>query len=173
MALMEILVYPADPLTEVASPVVSFTPKLKKLAEDMLETMFYSNGVGLAAPQVGVRQRVITLCEPEGEPMCLVNPEIVEMNGTVYGEEGCLSLPELYASVPRARRIRVLAQDIEGSPLDFEATDFLARIIQHECDHLQGKVFPDRLDILSKASVMKEWSLMRHDLKTSGKMASL
>lgn len=161
MALMNILVYPDAPLTEVALPIVKFGPELKKLAEDMLETMDAGNGVGLAGPQVGLRQQIFVLCEPDGEPMCLINPEIVEMDGKAYGEEGCLSLPELYAPVPRATRIRVRAQDVEGNPLDFEAHDFLARIIQHEYDHLQGKLFPDRLDAMTRESLFDEWAEIR------------
>lgn len=161
MALMDILVYPDAPLTEVALPVVKFGPELKKLAADMLETMEAGNGVGLAAPQVGLRQQMFVLCEPDGEPMCLVNPEIVEMDGKAYGEEGCLSLPELWAPVPRATRIRVRAQDVEGNLLDFEAHDFLARIIQHEYDHLQGKLFPDRLDAMTRESLLDEWAEIR------------
>lgn len=161
MAVMEILLYPEAPLTEAAAPVVKFGSELKQLAGDMLETMESHMGVGLAATQVGVRRRLVVLCEPEGEPMYLVNPEIIEMDGKEYGEEGCLSLPEVYANVPRATRIRVHAQDLDGNPLDFEAHDFLARIIQHECDHLQGKVFPDRLDALTRDAVLDEWSAVR------------
>ena len=161
MAVMDILIYPDPPLNEVALPIVKFGPELKKLSEDMLETMEEGNGVGLAGPQVGLRQQIFVLCEPEGEPMCLVNPEIVEMDGKAYGEEGCLSLPELWAQVPRATHIHVRAQDVEGNPLDFEAHDFLARIIQHEYDHLQGKVFPDRLDAMTRESVFSEWEDVR------------
>lgn len=161
MAVRDVLIYPEAPLTEVAAPVVKFGPELKQLASDMLETMDAYAGVGLAAPQIGVRRRLVVLCEPEGAPMCLVNPEIVEMDGKVYGEEGCLSLPELYANVGRATRIRVRALGLEGEPLDFDARDFLARIIQHECDHLEGKVFTDRLDALTRDAVLDEWDVIR------------
>ncbi len=167
MAVMDILVYPAAPLTEVAAPVLKFGRELKQLASDMLETMDANGGVGLAAPQVGIRQRLVVICEPEDEPMALVNPEIVEMDGKAYGEEGCLSLPELYASVPRATHIHVRALDWDGHPLDFEAHDFLARIIQHECDHLEGKVFPQRLDALSRDAVLDEWEAIRAKLVLS------
>lgn len=161
MAVMDVLLYPDAPLTESASPVVKFGAELKQLASDMLETMESHLGVGLAAPQVGVRRRLIVLCEPDGEPLCLANPEIIEMDGTTYGEEGCLSLPDIFAAVPRAARIRVRAQDLDGDTVDFEATDFLARIIQHEYDHLQGKVFPERLDALTRDAVFKEWDVVR------------
>ncbi len=161
MALMDIVIYPDAPLKEEASQVVRFGGDLHRLVADMLETMESSCGVGLAAPQVGVRQQVLVLCEPEGEPLCLVNPEIVEMDGKAYEEEGCLSLPDLYAPVPRATHIRVRAQDIEGNMLDFEAHDFLARVIQHEYDHLQGKLFIDRLDALTRDAVISEWEEIR------------
>ena len=165
MALLKIVVYPDPVLTRIAAPVTEFTPELEKLAEDMVETMFYNEGVGLAAPQVGKSLQLITLCDYESDPICLVNPEILEMEGHEYGEEGCLSLPALYAQVPRAKSIRVQAQDLDGEPVEFVATDYIARIIQHECDHLQGKVFPDRLDIISRSSVMAEWE----ELVQSGK----
>lgn len=161
MALMDVLIYPDPPLNEVALPIVKFDSELNKLASAMLETMEAGNGVGLAGPQVGLRRQLFVLCEPEGEPMCLVNPEIVEMDGKAYGEEGCLSLPGLWAQVPRATHIHVRAQDVEGNSLDFEAEDFLARIIQHEYDHLQGKVFPDRLDTMTRESVFSEWDEIR------------
>lgn len=157
MAVMKVLEYPAAPLTEIALPVLKFGFDLECLAEDMIDTMTAFEGVGLAAPQVGVRRRLFVLCEPGGEPMCLVNPEIVEMDGKAYGEEGCLSLPDLYAAVPRATRIRVRAFDLDGTSCDFEAQDYLARIIQHEYDHLQGKVFPDRLDAMTRSALLEEW----------------
>lgn len=161
MAVMNITVYPDAPLLKRAAPVTQFGPELVQLVEDMVETMFSSDGVGLAAPQVGISRQLLVLCEPDGEPMCLVNPEIVEMEGKAYLEEGCLSLPGVYANVPRATRIRVRAQDPEGNPLDFEAHDFLARIIQHESDHLEGKLFPERLDLMTRDALFAEWEELR------------
>ena len=172
MAIMDIVLYPDAPLKEVAARVVKFGPELAKLAADMVETMDASDGVGLAAPQVGIRKQIMVLCEPEGEPACLVNPEIVEMDGKVYAEEGCLSLPGLYANVPRATRIRVRAQDCDGALLDFEARDFVARVIQHEYDHLQGKVFPDRLDLLTRDALFAEWSEMRKAMESGAAVSS-
>ncbi len=161
MAVMDIVIYPDAPLNEVAAPVVRFDDDLRQLAADMLETMHANAGVGLAAPQVGVSKQLLVLCEPEGEPLCLVNPEIVEMDGKAHEEEGCLSLPELFAPVSRATRIRVRAQDAQGDTVDFEAHGFLARVIQHEYDHLQGKVFIDRLDALTRTSALDEWAEIR------------
>ena len=166
MALMDILLYPDAPLKEIALPVVKFGAELQQLAKDMLETMENNSGVGLAGPQVGLRQQIVVLCDLETDPICLINPEIVEMDGNAYGEEGCLSLPELWAQVPRATHIHVRAQDVEGKELDFEAHNFLARIIQHEYDHLQGKVFPDRLDAMTREAVFDEWNDIRARMDT-------
>lgn len=165
MSTLNIRVYPEAPLRDKAARVDKFDPELTKLVEDMLETMVASDGVGLAAPQVGISRQILVLCEPEGEPMCLVNPEIVEMEGKAYAEEGCLSLPGLFANVPRATRIRVQAQDCEGNSVDFEAHDFLARIIQHEYDHLQGKLFPERLDVMTRDALFSEWYEIRDTVR--------
>jgi peptide deformylase len=164
MAKLKIHFYPDKVLTRKAEPVTVFGPELEVLAQDMLETMDESEGVGLAAPQVGVSKRLLVLCEPEGEPMCLVNPVIEDSQGREYGEEGCLSLPKMYARVPRATHIKVHAQDVFGVPFTFEANDFLARIIQHECDHLDGIVFPDRLDVFTREELIEQWETVRKEV---------
>ena len=164
MAVLHIVYYPDAPLTTRAEPVERFDEDLVVLAANMLETMQAYEGVGLAGPQVGQSKRIFVLQEPEGLEMCLVNPEIVESDGSEVGEEGCLSMPTIYAMVPRATRIRVRARDPEGNSLDFEATDFLARIIQHECDHLEGIMFPERLDIISRQAKYEEWAEAREAL---------
>jgi len=155
MALRDIVLYPDDPLTEKAAPIDTFGPELAKLAEDMLETMDAYDGVGLAGPQVGVSRRILVCREPDAEPRCLVNPEIIARDGKETAEEGCLSLPALYAPVARATKIKVRACDPMGRSLEFEATNLLARIIQHECDHLDGIVFLDRLDVLTRQGVLR------------------
>ena len=165
MSVRNIVLYPDDPLTKTAAPVESFDAGLAELVADMFETMETYEGVGLAGPQVGVSKRLLVLRDPEsGKEMCLVNPEIAEAEGREEGEEGCLSLPQLFAMVPRATRIQVRAQDIEGNPLEFEACDFLARIIQHETDHLNGTIFLDRLDILTRQVKIAEWEAIRRNL---------
>lgn len=168
MAVLDMVLYPDDPLTKKASPVEDFGDDLAALAEDMLETMHAYQGVGLAAPQIGRAERLFVLCEPEGETMCLVNPEIVASDGREEGEEGCLSIPRIYAMVPRATHIQVRAQDTAGKPMEFEATAFLARIIQHELDHLDGIVFPDRLDIITREDVLQQWKELRAELDAAG-----
>jgi peptide deformylase len=169
MAILELVLYPDDPLTQKAAPYPEIGPEMPQLANDMLETMYAYSGVGLAGPQVGIAKRIFVLCEADGDPMCLINPEILEMEGCEEGEEGCLSMPQVYAEVPRATRIRVRAFNQFGKQLEFEARDFLARIIQHEYDHLEGILFPDRLDILSREAKLQEWDGVRKQLLTAGR----
>jgi peptide deformylase len=164
MAVMDITLYPDEPLLRKAEPFDQIGPEVAVLARDMLDTMETYEGVGLAGPQVGISKRIFVLCVPDGAPMCLVNPEILERDGSEEAEEGCLSLPHVYASVPRATAIRVRGFDEHGAPLDFEAHDFLARVIQHENDHLDGIVFPDRLDILSREATLRTWQDVRQGM---------
>ena len=164
MAKLDIVLYPDDPLTRKATPFDRIDSSVADLGHDMLETMLTNDGVGLAGPQVGVDKRLFVLCEPEREPMIVVNPEVTQLEGRVNGDEGCLSLPEVYATVPRAGRVRVRGSDEAGRKLDFEAEGFLARIFQHENDHLDGIVFPDRLDILSREDTLAAWYEARRNL---------
>lgn len=161
MAVRNIVLYPDEPLTQVAVAVTKFGPALVELVDDMFETMYSHDGVGLAGPQVGVSKRLFVLHEPDGEKMCLVNPEILDSDGIEEGQEGCLSLPEIYVQVPRATRVRVRAKDVRGADLEFEASGFLARIIQHENDHLDGKIMLDRVDILTRHAKLQEWNEIR------------
>ena len=168
MAIRDIVLYPDPPLRQKAEPYDMVDGDVAALAADMFETMAAFDGCGLAGPQVGVAKRILVLREPvEGTEMCLVNPEILEGEGEEVGEEGCLSLPAVFAEVPRKTRIRVRALDEHGEPLEFEATDMLARIIQHETDHLDGKVFIDRLDVLTHEAKAKEWQEVREQLRPS------
>jgi len=164
MAVMDLVLYPDSPLTQKAAPFESIGPGIRQLYEDMVETMHAYAGVGLAGPQVGLSKRIFVVCEPEGEPMCLINPEIVELEGCEEGEEGCLSMPQVFALVPRATRVRVRAYNEFGRPFELEAHDFLARIIQHEYDHLEGILFTDRLDILTREAKLQEWHATRRQL---------
>jgi peptide deformylase len=164
MSILNVVLYPDDPLTQVAEHVTEFGPELERFVEDMFETMHAYEGVGLAAPQVGVSKRLFVLHEPEGQKMCLVNPEILEAEGTEESSEGCLSLPQIYVPVQRATRIQVRAKDPGGRTREFEATDLLARIIQHETDHLDGIVVLDRTNILSRQAALQEWEGVRERL---------
>jgi len=153
MALLKILEYPDPRLRRVATPVAAVTPEIRALVRDMAETMYSAPGIGLAATQVDVHKRVIVmdLSETRDELRVFINPELLTASGEIESEEGCLSLPGYYDRVQRAEAIRVRALDQEGQPFELEANGVLAVCIQHEMDHLIGKVFVDRLSTLKRA----------------------
>ena len=156
MALRPILAYPDSLLKQRAAPVSCIGSDVARLIEDMTETMYAAPGVGLAATQVGVSQRVIVLDvhdedEAPGKRLLkLINPEIVEREGTIVWEEGCLSVPDLTAPVTRARRVLVRAWTPEEREIEVEGEELLAVALQHEIDHLEGKLFLDRLSRLKR-----------------------
>ncbi|HJO35690.1 MAG: peptide deformylase [Pseudomonadota bacterium] len=158
MALREILHFPDRRLREVARPVATVDGEIRQLVDDMLETMYDANGIGLAAIQIGVPHRVVVIDISEGrdQPLCLINPELVETSGEVSSEEGCLSVPGYYESVQRAAEIRVRALDRDGQPVEFAADELLAICVQHEIDHLDGKLFVDYLSDLKRQRIRKK-----------------
>jgi len=153
MALLPILEYPDPRLKKVAATVTAFTPEIGKLVRDMAETMYAAPGVGLAATQVDVHKRVIVIdiSETKDDLLVLINPEIVAAEGEAECEEGCLSVPGYYDKVTRAARVTVRAQDARGETFERTAEGLLAVCIQHEMDHLLGKVFVDYLSPLKRA----------------------
>lgn len=157
MALLNVLVYPDTRLRKVAQPVTEFDQQLKQLSEDMAQTMYDAPGIGLAATQVNEQKRVIVVdvSEEQNQLMTLVNPEIIATDGEQICKEGCLSVPDIYAEVTRAERITVNAQDVTGKPFTVEADDLLAVCIQHEIDHLDGKVFVDYLSLAKRERIKK------------------
>lgn len=158
MALLEILHFPDPRLREQAKPVERVDDDIRKLVDDMFETMYAAPGIGLAAIQVNVRKRVIVIdiSEEHDQPLCLINPEIIEREGQEVMEEGCLSVPGYYDKVTRAERIKVRALDRDGQPFELEVDDLLAVCIQHEVDHLDGKLFVDYLSSLKRQRVRKK-----------------
>ena len=160
MAILSIFKYPNPILKKKSSPVTEFGPELAELAQDMAETMYDAPGVGLAAPQIGVSKQLIVYDvatdEDKGEYTALLNPQIVEARGEDVAEEGCLSVRDYAADVKRAHWIRVEAQDLEGNALSFEAEDWLARVLQHEIDHLNGILFIDHLSSLKRMLYKKK-----------------
>jgi peptide deformylase len=155
MAILNILRYPDVRLHKLAAPVTVFDASLKKLVADMAETMYAAPGIGLAATQVDVHKQVIVVdvSERRDSLVVLVNPEIVEATGESDIEEGCLSLPGIYELVPRAERVKVRAYDQNGNAFTLEAQGLLAVCIQHEMDHLQGKVFVEHLSQLKQQRI--------------------
>lgn len=155
MPLLNILRYPDARLHKAAAPVTVFDESLKKLVRDMAETMYAAPGIGLAASQVDVHKQVIVIdvSERHDSLVVLVNPEIVEASGVSDIEEGCLSVPGVYDIVERAERVKVRAFDQNGNPFTLEAQGLLAVCIQHEMDHLKGKVFVEYLSQLKQQRV--------------------
>ena len=155
MAILNILRYPDARLHKVAAPVTVFDAGLKKLVADMAETMYAAPGIGLAATQVDVHKQVIVVdvSERRDSLVVLVNPEIVEATGESDIEEGCLSVPGIYELVPRGERVKVRAYDQNGNAFTLEAQGLLAVCIQHEMDHLQGKVFVEHLSQLKQQRI--------------------
>ena len=158
MAIRPILHYPDKRLRSSGQPVARFDAELSQLVQDMAETMYAAPGVGLAAPQIGVALRlfVVDVAAGEDAPSDLrtfINPEIVETIGEARNEEGCLSFPGIHEQVDRAERIKVRAQDVHGQPFELEAEGLLAVAIQHENDHLDGKLLVDHLSLLRRRLV--------------------
>jgi peptide deformylase len=143
------MTYGAAVLRKVAQPVSEIDQELQRLIDDMAETMFSAPGVGLAAPQVGVSRRIMIITSLEDlekrDFVALINPEIISTEGEEVAEEGCLSVPELRMEVPRAETVRVRALDRQGKPVEIKGAGLMARILQHEIDHLNGLLFIDRL----------------------------
>ncbi len=158
MALRNILHYPDPRLRTVARPVESFDDNLRTLVADMAETMYAAPGIGLAATQVDVHQRIIIIdFSPDQTGLhTFINPQLIDLHGETVTEEGCLSVPGIFDNVPRAERVRVKAMDTNGKPFELETDGMLAVCIQHEIDHLDGKVFVDYLSPLKQQRIGKK-----------------
>ncbi len=158
MAILEILHFPDSRLRNKADPIEKIDADIGRLVEDMFETMYQAPGIGLAATQVNVAKRVVVMdvSEEHDTPLCLINPEILESDGEEQMEEGCLSVPGVFDKVTRAERVKVRALDKEGRPFELEADGLLAVCIQHEIDHLDGKLFVDYLSGLKRQRIRKK-----------------
>jgi peptide deformylase len=158
VSILDIRVLGDPVLREETKPVAEITDDIRALVKDMFETMYMAKGIGLAAPQVGRTERV-AIVDVDDNPMVIINPEIVEAAGkTAKGEEGCLSIPDVYGDVERPSRVKVRALDIEGKEFEIEAGDLLGRCLQHEIDHLHGKLFIDYMSVLKRRSALNKWA---------------
>jgi peptide deformylase len=156
MAILSVRKYGDPALRRRASEIQEITPEIRALAADMIDTMYDEVGIGLAAPQVGVSLRLIVVADDEARQVrTLVNPAIVEQGGQVSAEEGCLSIPGVFAGVNRFQWVRVEGRDLDGRPVSVTARGLLARIFQHEHDHLDGTLFIDRLDAVARDRVKR------------------
>jgi peptide deformylase len=165
MAVRTILEFPDPRLRTRARPVSEFGPALGKLVDDLLETMYAAPGIGLAATQIDVHQRLVVIdISPEhNEPLVLINPEIIAREGEATSEEGCLSVPGVFDEVKRAARIRLRAQDRNGEAFERDCDDVLAICVQHEMDHLEGKLFVDYLSELKRERIRKKLAKERKE----------
>ena len=158
MSVLDIRVLGDPVLREETTPVATITDELRDLVKNMFETMDLAKGIGLAAPQVGRSERVAVI-GVEDQRFAIINPEIVESDAKrAKAEEGCLSIPDVYGDVERPARVRVRAMDLDGNTFEVEAGDLLGRCLQHEIDHLHGRLFVDYLSVLKRRSAMAKWA---------------
>lgn len=159
MSTLTVRIYPDKCLLTPAKPIVEVDDDIRALAQQMIATMYTEEGIGLAAPQVGISLRLLTvdLSEEKQQPQALINPIITKREGKVLSKEGCLSFPELYIEVTRAEKIKVEGTDLDGNPVHIEADGLLSRCLQHEIDHLDGIVFVDRLSPLKRPRAIKKF----------------
>jgi peptide deformylase len=160
VSILDIHVLGSPILRAETKVVAEVRDDLRKLANDMFDTMYKAKGIGLAAPQVGRSER-LAVVDVDDQRFVLVNPEIVWEEGSERAEEGCLSIPDIFGEVDRAQRVLVRAIDLDGNPLELEATDLLARCLQHEIDHLHGRLFIDYLSFLKRRAAIGKWEGMR------------
>ena len=158
MALLEILHFPDERLRTRATPVEEVNDEVRQLVDDMFETMYDAPGIGLAATQINVHKRIIVIdvSQERNQPLVLINPQIIEKDGVEEREEGCLSVPGVYETVQRADHIKVKALDRDGHEFELETGELLAVCIQHEIDHLDGKLFVDYLSSLKRQRIKKK-----------------
>ncbi|MBI0095941.1 MULTISPECIES: peptide deformylase [Gilliamella] len=166
MAILPVLRFPDERLRKVAKPVTQFTPELQTIIDNMIETMYAEKGIGLASTQVDIHEQIIVIdvTEDKSQPYVIINPEVISKEGETGIEEGCLSIPDCRGFVPRAEKIKIKALDRDGNPYEIDADDLLAICIQHEMDHLKGKLFVDYLSPLKRQRIeQKMKKLMREE----------
>lgn len=158
MSLLQVLHYPDERLRKVAKPVADVNDAIRRIVDDMFETMYAEEGIGLAATQVYIHQRIIVIdvSENRDQRLVLINPELLEKSGETGIDEGCLSIPDQRGFVPRAEKVKVRALDLDGNSFELEADDLLAICIQHEMDHLVGKLFVDYLSPLKRQRIRQK-----------------
>jgi peptide deformylase len=165
--ILTIVKYPEPVLSQPGEPVNEFNAELRKLVADMFETMYASQGIGLAAPQVGVSKRVtvidLSMGKKPEDKMVLINPEIISSDGRLYEEEGCLSFPEIREKIVRAANVRIRAQDVNGKWFEMDGEELLSRAFQHEIDHLDGILFITRMSALKRSLTLRKIRKMQAD----------
>jgi peptide deformylase len=165
--ILKIVKYPDPILQKPGEPVTEFNAELRKFVDDMFETMYHSQGIGLAAQQVGVAKRItvidLSAAKEASDKLVFINPEIIERSGKLYEEEGCLSFPDIREKVQRAAHVRVRAQDVNGKWFEIDGEDLLSRCLQHEIDHLDGMLFIFRISPLKRDLALRKIRKMQRD----------
>jgi peptide deformylase len=165
--ILKIVKYPEPVLSQPGEPVTDFDAELKKFVDDMFETMYASQGIGLAAPQVAVSKRVTVIDLSQGkdpeQKLVLINPEVIFREGKQYEEEGCLSFPEIREKVQRAAKVKIRAQDLKGKWFEMDGEELLSRAFQHEIDHLDGMLFIFRMSSLKRDLVLRKIRKMQRE----------
>lgn len=171
MQKLELVLLPDESLRKVCNPLSDITEATHQLIENMFRTMYEAPGIGLAAPQIGCSDRIIVvdISEEKNQPIALINPEIIESAGEITWEEGCLSIPGIYAEVRRPSEILVRGINPDGKEIEFEAKDLFAVCLQHEIDHLNGKLFIDHLSNLKKSRLLDKYRKQQEDEARYGK----
>jgi peptide deformylase len=165
--ILKVVKYPEPVLSQPGEPVTEFDAELNKFVDDMFETMYASQGIGLAAPQVAVSKRITTIDLSQGkdpkQKLVLINPEIIFREGKQYEEEGCLSFPEIREKVQRAEKVKIRAQDLKGKWFEMDGEELLSRAFQHEIDHLDGMLFIFRMSSLKRDLVLRKIRKMQRE----------
>ena len=172
MSLLRIHVLGSPVLRAETRAVTVFDSALRRLVDDMFDTMYAAKGIGLAAPQVGQLDRLAVI-DVDDNPFAIVNPEIVFEEGSARGEEGCLSIPEIFGDVERSSRVVVRALTVDGVPFEVEGAELLGRCLQHEIDHLHGKLFLDYMSLLRRRSALSKWEKIKSDFPNSLRTVSV
>lgn len=161
--LLDIVLHPDERLRQMCTPVGAMSDRLDKLFDQMFETMYDAEGVGLAAPQIGELERfvVVDVSDDRSAPMVLINPQVIDGKNTITWKEGCLSIPDIHAEIIRPKNILVRALDRDFNPIEFEADGLLSVCIQHEIDHLNGKLFIDHLSPLKRRRLMEKYDKLQ------------
>jgi peptide deformylase len=160
VSLLDVQVLGAPILRQETKLVTEITDDVRRLIDDMYETMYVAKGIGLAAPQVGRTER-IAVVDVDGASYALINPEVIHREGKAVAEEGCLSIPEIYGEVERPAKVIIRATNRDGKPYEVEAGDLLGRCFQHEIDHLHGKLFIDYLSLLKRRAALSKWETLK------------
>jgi peptide deformylase len=177
MAILDIVYFGDPKLEKVSEPVSQVTPEIRKLARDMFETMYYTSGVGLSAPQIGINKRLLVIDVSGGEDrskqLTVINPVVIETNGSQTGREGCLSFPGLFATVTRPNFVKIRGLNLEGKEVEVEGSELLARALLHEIDHLDGILYIQRMKKSDREVIVKKMRKIKSQIDKGEKVFAL